>query len=62
MKLWNLSRNVRGLHYSNKRKPIESMVRKLKPYLVCFQETKMREKFDGFGDVWGLIGTWVGCL
>ena len=36
MKLRILSWNVRGLHYSDKRKVIGSMVRKLKPNLVCF--------------------------
>ena len=55
MKLRILSWNVRGLHDLDKRMVIKSMVRKHKPDLVCFQETKMKEMFErivrslGFG-------------
>ena len=43
MKLRILSWNVRGMHNPDKMMVIKSMVRKHKPYLVCFQETKMKE-------------------
>ena len=46
MKLKIMSWNVRGLHDPDKRMVIKSMVRKYKPDLVCFQETKMKEMFD----------------
>ena len=48
MKLRILSWNVRGLHDPDKGKVIKSVARKLKPYLACFQETKMREMSDKF--------------
>ena len=34
------------MHDLDKRMVIKSMVRKHKPDLVCFQETKMKEMFD----------------
>ena len=43
MKLRILSWNVRGMHNLDKMMVIKSMVRKHKLYLVCFQETKMKE-------------------
>ncbi|RVX00292.1 hypothetical protein CK203_024581 [Vitis vinifera] len=46
MKLKIMSWNVRGLHDPDRRMVIKSMVRKYKPDLVCFQETKMKEMFD----------------
>ena len=46
MKLRLMSWNVRGIHYPDKRMVIKSMVRKHKPNLVCFQETKMKEMSD----------------
>ena len=48
MKLRISSWNVRGLHDPDKGKVIKSVVRKLKPDLACFQETKMREMSDKF--------------
>ena len=46
MKLKLMSWNIRGLHDPDKRMVIKSMVRKHKPDLVCFQETKMKEMSD----------------
>ena len=46
MKLKIMSWNVRGLHDPDKRMVIKSMVRRHKPDLVCFQETKMKEMSD----------------
>lgn len=46
MKLRLLSWNVKGMHDLDKRMVIKSMVRKHKPDLVCFQETKMKEMSD----------------
>ena len=39
---------MRGLHDPDKRMVIKSIVRKHKPDLVCFQETKMKEMRDRF--------------
>ena len=48
LKLRILSWNVIGLHDPDKRMVIKSMVRKHKPDLVSFQETKMKEMSDRF--------------
>lgn len=41
MKLCMLSWDVRGLHDLNKRRVINSFVRRKKPNLICFQGTKI---------------------
>ena len=48
LKLRILSWNVIGLHDPDKRMVIKLMVRKHKPDLVSFQETKMKEMSDRF--------------
>ncbi|RVX16749.1 hypothetical protein CK203_006241 [Vitis vinifera] len=61
MKLKIMSWNVRGLHDPDKRMVIKTMVRKYKPDLVCFQETKMKEMSDRIGFVWVFSGLYGPC-
>ena len=47
MKLKILSWNVRGVNDSSKRKLIKAIMRKQRPDLLCFQETKMQVMSEG---------------
>ena len=62
MKLRLMPWNVRGLHDPDKRMVIKSMVRKYKPDLVCFQDTKMKEMSDRIVGSLGIGRNFVGYL
>ena len=50
------------MHDLDKRMVIKSMVRKYKPDLVCFQETKMKEMSDRIVRSLGIGRNFVGYL